>query len=187
MVEGEVVLHERCEDWDLVLGIVVNDLFSQLGLVDIVTVTAQLLVDEAPLGGSELARGNSIVTGSECAIKLDVVSGDRVVGVIQNRVEVLGPTADIAHGGVGQVVGVAVKSIVDRIVEALEGLATEQVVEGAVLHLQNDHILDVVLEVLDRGRGVGAVAAMRRCSGGCSREGQQPEESAGIHGESQLN
>lgn len=150
MVKCEVVLHQRSEDGDLVLRIVVNDLLSQLGLVDIVTVATQLLVDKALLRRSELAGGNGSVARSESPIELDVVSGDRVVGVIQNRVKVLGPAADMALGGVSQVVGVAIRPVVDRVFEALEGLATEQVVKGPVLHLQDDHILDVVLEVLDR-------------------------------------
>jgi hypothetical protein len=151
VVKCEVVLHQRSEDGDLVLRIVVNDLLSQLGLVDIVTVATQLLVDKALLGRSELAGGNGSVARSESAIELDVVSGDRVGGVIQNRVKVLGPAADMALGGISQVVGVAIRPVVDRVFKALEGLATEQVVKGAVLHLQDDHILDVVLEVLDRG------------------------------------
>lgn len=89
-------------------------------------------------------------------------------------------------GGIGQVVGIAIRTIVDRVLKALEGLAAEKVIKGAVLHLQDNHILDVVLEVLDRGGGVGTLV-VRRGSRSCSRNGQEAEESAGIHDESEWN
>lgn len=76
VVEGQVVLHQGSEDWNLILSIVIDDLLGELGLVDIVTVAAQLLVDEALLVGNEFSRGNVLITRSKSAIKLDVVSGN---------------------------------------------------------------------------------------------------------------
>jgi hypothetical protein len=76
VVEGQVVLYQGSEDWNLVLSIVIDDLLGELGLIDIVTVAAQLLVDEALLVGSEFSRGNVRITRRKSAIKLDVVSGN---------------------------------------------------------------------------------------------------------------
>jgi hypothetical protein len=109
-----------------------------------------------------------------------------VIRVIKDGVVVLSSTANMTLGGIGQVVGIAIRAIVDRVLKAFEGLTTEKVIKGAVLHLQDDHILDVVLEVLDRGGGVGTLVR-RRGSRSRSRKGQEAEESAGMHDECEWN
>jgi hypothetical protein len=184
VVEGQVILNQGGEDWNLILGVVVQNLLGQFCLVDIVAVTAQLLVHKALLRGSELAAGNGRVARNECAIKLNVIAGNRVIRIVQDRVKVLSRAAHVARGSIRQVVRIAERPIVDRVFQPLEGLSTEQVVKGAILHLQNHNILDLVLEIGDRSRGMRPGVALRGSSGDCCREGQQTEKSAQIHIES---
>ena len=73
-----------------------------------------------------------------------------MIGVIQNRVKVLSSTADLALRRVGQVVWIAVGAVVNRVLDTLQGLTTQEIIQGAILHLQNDHILDEGLKVIDR-------------------------------------
>lgn len=149
VVEGQVVLHQRSQNWDLLFGVVVHDLSSEDGLVDLGAILADLLMNKALVVGNQLALGDLSVVGVEGAIELDVVAIDGVVGVIGDGVEVLGGRAGNALTRIGEVVGVAVGARVDGIFKALELLTTEEVVKGAVLHHQDDHILDLGLEIVD--------------------------------------
>lgn len=85
VVEGQIVLHQCGQDGNLILGTVVEDLLGECSLVHISAISAQLLVHEALLRGSELTTGNGRVVRSECPIELDVVASNRVIQVIQNR------------------------------------------------------------------------------------------------------
>jgi hypothetical protein len=185
VVEGEVVLDQRGQDWDLVLSIVVEDLLGKFGLVDIVPVAAQLLVYEALLRGGELALSDVGIAGSESAIELDVVASHRVIGIIQNGVKVLSRTADLASRGHGQVVWVAEGTVVDRVLQTSDSLTTEDIVHRAVLHLKDNHIFNLALQVADRSRGVSPrLVSLGGSSGDCCREGQQTKKGSEIHIES---
>lgn len=149
VVEGQEVLHQRGQNWDLLFGVVVHDLGSEDGLVDLGAVLADLLANEALVMRNQLALGDLSVVWVERAIELNVVAVDGVVGVIGDGVEVLGGRTGNALAGVGEVVGVAVRAGVDGVLQALELLTTEEVVKGAVFHHQDDHILDLRLEIVD--------------------------------------
>ena len=149
VVEGEVVLDQRGEDWYLILGVVVQDLLGQFGLVDIISVTAQLFMHKPLLSGSELAAGNGRIAWGKGAIELNVVASNRVIGIVQDRIKVLSGAAHLARRGISQVVRVAEGPIVDRVVQTLDSLSTEQVVQGAIFQLKNYNIFDLVLEIGD--------------------------------------
>lgn len=145
VVEGQEVLHQASHDGHLFLGVVVDDLLGQLGLVDTVAISAQLLVHKALLGRGERARGDGIVVGGERLIEFDVVAGHRVVWVVHDRIVILGRAAYRSLRRIGDVVGVAEWAIVDGVTQTSNGLATEKVVHRTVLQFEDDHILDVIL------------------------------------------
>lgn len=149
MVKGQVVLHQRGQDWNLLFGVVVHDLSRESGLVHLGAIVAHLLMDKALVVGNQLALGDQSVVRVEGAIELDVVAIDGVVRVIGDGIKVLGGRTGNTLTRVGEVVGVAVGAGVDGVLEALELLTTQEVVKGAVLHHQDDHILDLRLEIPD--------------------------------------
>ena len=180
VVKGHIILHQLRQDGNLGLGVIVEDLRGQLGLVDIVTVAAQLLIHEPLLLGGELATRDGRVVRVKGTVELDVVTRNRMVRVVENGIVVLGSTAHGTLGGVGETVRIAVRAVVERILKALDCLTTEHIVQRAVLHFQDHHVLDLVLEVLDGGRGMGLGTSLRgRRHGG--RQGQQAEQSTGMH------
>lgn len=183
MVEDNKVLDELGEHRHLLLSVIVHDLHGQLGAVGIGAVQAQLFGDEPLLGGGQFALGDGRIVGSEGAIELDVVAIDRMVGIICDRVIVSGCTADGALGEIGDVVGVAEGAVIDRVLQALDGLTSQQVVHGAVFHDQNDNILDLGLEILDGGVGVSLMAGVCRDGRGSGSKGQQTDQRTGMHGE----
>jgi len=74
-----------------------------------------------------------------------------VTRVVQDGIKVARSAACLSQRGVGDVDGVAEGTIVDGVVEALDLLSTEKIVNGAILHDEDDNILDLVLEVRDGG------------------------------------
>lgn len=149
-IKDHIVLHKLRQDRDLTFGVVVHDLLCQSLFVDSAVVFAQLLVQEALHVRSELSSFDSGIVRSELAIELDVVASDSVIRVVRNGVIVLRSAACSALGRIADGVRVAVWAILNRVLQALESLASQKVIEGAVLHNQNDDILDVVLQGLDR-------------------------------------
>lgn len=171
VVKGKIVLHQSRQDRDLVFRVVVKHLLGKLGLIDIVTITAELLMHETLLGWSQLATSNIGIARVESAVEFDIVASDGVIRVVKNRIEVLRSTANLALGGIGQVIRVAERTIVDGVLKALQSLATEQVIEGTVLHFQNNNILDIALQVLDRTLGMSSRTTLGH-SRSCGRKGQ---------------
>lgn len=139
---------------------------------------------ETLLVGSELAAGDGRIARGKCPVELNVISSDRVIGVIQNRVEIFSGAAHLARRRIGQIVRVAEGAVVDGVFQSFDGLATEDIVQRAVLHLKDDNILDLVLEIGDGSRGMRPGVALGGSRGDCGCEGQETKESTEIHFES---
>lgn len=178
VVKSHKVLNQGGKHRHLVLGVIVHDLLRQCGLVDLGAVETQLLLHETLLGCLQAAGGNSIVIGRERAVKLKVIAIHSMVRVVGDGIKVVGGGANQTGGGIGQVVRIAEWSIVYGIVDTSQRLSTKKVVERAVLHLQDDDILDTSLQVLD-----GAVDGGSRRGLCHSREGQQAVECGVVHSE----
>lgn len=86
-------------------------------------------MDEAVHRRGKLLRLDESVVWQEGAIELNVVSWDAVIGVVQDGIIVLGPTARLALGCVRNVVRVAVWATVDGVLKTLGLLSTKEVVE----------------------------------------------------------
>lgn len=110
-----------------------------------------MLLKETLVIGNQLSRLNIVVVRMECAIGLEVVAVDTVIWIVRDRVEIFGARAEGLGVRVRGVDLVAEGAVVGRSVDILsEGLATNQVVKGAVLHDDVDNSLDLFLQVLDR-------------------------------------
>lgn len=85
------------------------------------------------------------------AVKFHSVTSNSVARIVGNGIVILGLGAVVTLLEVGHIVRVAERAVVDGVLNAGVLLATQKVVDGAVLHAQQDDILDLVLKVLDRG------------------------------------
>lgn len=172
VVERHEVLRQRSQDRDLLLSIVVHDLLGQKRRVRLTPIATNLLLNK-PLHLRRLTR-----VRLKAAKELEVVAIDRMIRVVDDRVIVGRLTARLAELRVRDVERVAEGTVVDGVVEALDGLAAEEVVEGAVLHDQDDEVLDFGFEV---GDGFGVAGSWHAAHGG-GREGQESEGCGGTHG-----
>lgn len=187
MVEGGELIHQVDQSRDLALRVVTHDL-PRSSLRRDLRVGGGLAVDEAVQAGSQRAIGNGGIVGRVGAEELEVVAGDRVVRVMQNRVKVLVDGAVLAAVRFGHIQRVAERPVVDDVVEALAVHATEDVVKGAVLQQDPDNVLDLVLQVGDGLLGTrlvapGLAALLHSCSDTGAAQAQNGCESAGLHGE----
>jgi hypothetical protein len=83
-------------------------------------------------------------------------------------------------GGIGHIIRVAERSVLDGVLQTGNGLTTKKIVYGAVLHDQNDDILDVGLQVVNGRRRVRD-ARLLGSSSRSSGEGQEANKSTGMH------
>lgn len=125
VVEDDKVLSQGGDDGDLVLGVVVDDLGLENLLLLLLAVQADLLSEEAGHVGLQRTGLDGSVVRNKGAVKLQVVSGDGVVRVIDNRVNVQGLGASVAAVGLADVEWVAVGAGLDRVLEALKRLTAE--------------------------------------------------------------
>lgn len=168
VVKGNKVLDEGGQDGNLGLGIVVHDLGGQRGFVGFGTVETELFLDEALLRGNQSAIGDGGVVGGKGAVELEVVAVDCMVRIIENRVVIRSRGACLSLRCIREAVGVAVRAVVDGVLDPGRLLTSQEIVKGAVLHDEDDNILYSVFEV-----------------GGCCRAGCNPEQQAqntfGLH------
>lgn len=157
VVEGGELVNQVDKDRDLLLGVVSQNLLSSKLRSD-ARVRDQLLVNEALLSGRDLAVSNIGIAGRILAKELKVVTSDRVVRVVGNRVEVLVAGAPLLAVGLADVLGDTVVPVVGRVVDAATTDTTKDVVEGAVLEQDPDDVLDLLLHVGDGLLGAGLVA-----------------------------
>lgn len=183
VVEGKEVLNQSGQNRSLVLGIIVHHLLGQHSLHSLVgrcTMAVDLLVDETIVVRDQLAIGNCGIVGGPLAEELHRVASDSVARVISHRVIILGSGAVVTLRRIGHVVGVAERTVVDGVLQTGKGLTTQEVVQRAVLHNENNNILDVRLQVLSGRRRVTnarLVGNSRRGSG----EGQKADKSTRMH------
>lgn len=171
VVEGHKVLRQSREDRHLLLSVVVHDLLSQERRVCLTPVAANLLMNK-PLHLRRLAG-----VWVEASKELHVVAIHRMIRIINDRIVIARLTARLGALRVGDVQRVAEGTVVDWVVEAFDRLAAEDVVEGAVLHDQDDEVLDFGFEV---GNGFGIAWSWGAAHGG--REGEESEGCGGAHG-----
>lgn len=157
VVEGGKLINQVDNDGNLLLGVISQNLLSSKLRSD-ARVRNQLLVDETLLSGSEFVVSNIGIARSELAKELKVVPSDGMVGVIGNGVEVLVTGAPLLAVGLADVLRNTVVPVVGRVVETTAMDTTEDVVEGAVLEQDPDHVLDLLLQVGDRLLRAGLVA-----------------------------
>jgi hypothetical protein len=186
VVEGGELVHQVDQSGDLVLGVVTHDLFvSHLGIK--APVVHQLLLHKAVHGGLQGAAGDGIVAGSVRAVQLHVVTGDRVIRIMFDRVKVLVHAAPLGAAGIAHILGVAEGTIVDNVVQTLALDTTKDVVKTAVLQENPDDILNLVLQVgngLLGARGVpkgGVAGGSHGRSSSAAGETEQGHQSVGLH------
>lgn len=179
MVEGDEVVHQLRHDRHLLLRVVVENLLgrSSIGGRRIV---AQLFMQEPLLRWGQFALCDGLVVRQECAIKLNIIARNGMVRVIEHGVIAPRCAALLAFRRIRQVDGVAEGTVVNGIIQTLYRLTSQDVVDGAILHLQNDHILDLGFEVLDGRRRMGCpgYAGKRR---GCRRKGKDAHQRTWMH------
>lgn len=90
---------------------------------------------------------NSIAIRIPRTKKLHIITGMTVVWVIKNGVIVLSSGAVYALGMIGHIVIVAVRAVINWIFETLDCLAAQKVVNRAVFHDEDNHILNLLLQV----------------------------------------
>jgi hypothetical protein len=133
------------------LGIVVHDLLGCNGRSQC-RVADELLVDEAGQRWHQRPIGNGGVVRTERTVKLEVIAGNGVIRVVQNGIEFFRVGTKASNSRVTQILRVAVRAIVDGIIEARSRDTPKDVVERTVLQYNPNDILDLGLKVLD---GVG--------------------------------
>lgn len=188
VVKGGELVNQVDQSGDLVLGVVAQDLLGgQLGIKALVV--HQVLVHEAVHAGLQLAVGDGSVVGSVAAILLHVVTSDRVIRVVDNRVKVLVDAAPLGAAGVAHILGVAEGAVVDNVVQTLALDTAQHVVITAVLQ-QNPHdILNLVLQVGNRLLGArsvtkgGLVGGSHGRSSSAAGQTEQGQQSVGLHDE----
>lgn len=186
VVEGGELVNQVDKSGDLVLGVVAHDLLiGHLGIKALVV--HQLLLHKAVHAGLQGAAGDGIVAGSVRAVQLHVVTGDRVIGVMFDRVKVLVHAAPLGAAGIAHILRVAEGAVVNHVVQTLALDTTQNVVETAVLQ-QNPHdILNLVLQVgngLLGARGVpkgGVAGRSHGRSGSAAGETEQGHQRSGLH------
>lgn len=176
MVESQEVLDEGSQNWNLIFGVIVHDLNSKLCGVGLRAVIVDLLGNETLVVREQGAISNGIVVRGPLAIKFHVVTSGSMARVIGNRVVVLGPSAVVACARIRHIVRVAERTIVDGVLDALVCLAAQKIVHGAVLHAQQDDVLDLVLHVLN-----GGGRTWGKLGRGGSGKSQHADESRGMH------
>lgn len=187
VVEGGELVDQVDESRDLILGVVSDDLAGRRLRVRL-GIPGDLAVNEAGEVGLESAIGNGFLVRVEGAVELEVVTGDRVVRVVQDGVKVLveaGVLSTVRFGHIGRV---GEGPLVDDVVETGTVDTTEDVVVGTVLQKDPDDILNIVLQVGNRLGGAGFVAKGRLEAGqGSSKAGagqtEKSHQSVGLHGE----
>lgn len=124
-------------------------------------VADNLLLNKPLLGFLELAAGNISVIWRILPKELEIVTSDRMVGVVQNGVKVLETSAPLLALGITDILGNAVVTVVGRVVQATTLNTTEDVVERTVLEQNPNNVLNFALQVGNRLLGTGLVAKGR--------------------------
>ena len=171
-VENCELVSQSRDNRDLLLGIVAHNLLNEgVIAVDLLPVQANLLVNKASHGRLQRAVRNRGIIRSKGRVELNVIAVYRVIGIVQDRVIVSWLGADAVMVRIGDIQRVAEWPLHDGVVQALNFLATKEVVDGAVLHDKPDNGLDLVLEVGDGALGASIGAGLDRA--GADRAGQR--------------
>jgi hypothetical protein len=182
MIKSQEVLNQCGKNRGLVLSVVVHDLLSQHSFNSLVgrgTIVVDLLVDETVVVGDQLALGNGGVVRGPLAKELHGVTSNSVARVISDRVVVFRSRAVVSLGEIGNIVRVTERTTVNGVVQTSEGLTTEKVVQGAVLHNENDDILDIGFQIFNGRRRVSTRLMGNSTRGG--GEGQEANKSTVMH------
>lgn len=149
VVEGSELVNHLNDSGDLTLRVVSHDLVS-CALSRDLGVLKNLAVDKARQVGSQSAIGNGFIARAILTIELEVGTSERVVGVIENRVVVLRLGGPLLAVGVGDILQVVERTIVDNVVQTLLLHTTQDVVESTVFQENPDNVLDLALQVGNR-------------------------------------
>lgn len=185
MVEGQEVLDKGCHNRNLLLSVVVHDLKGQHRVVGFRAIVVDLFGDETIIVGEQSALSNGSVVRSPLAVELHGVTGDSVAGVVGDGVIVLGLGAVKALGRIAHIVRVAERTVVDGVLDASVGLTSQKIVDRAILHTEENNILDLLSQVEDGGlrtwkNRFRAEWEAGEGSGGSSKS-QYAEEGTGLH------
>lgn len=147
VVENCKIVRQGREDRNLVFRVVIHNLLCKGRVADVLTaVKTGLLPSEALHQRLQGAVGHGLVVGRESREDFGVVPANRMIGIIHDRVEIARLAAD-GRSRIVYVGQVAERAVEVRVVKTLDRLTTQQVINRAVFHDQEDNGLDLVFEI----------------------------------------
>lgn len=186
VVEGSELVNQVHESRDLTLGVVSHDLLGgTLGRDG--GVGGHLVLNKALQVRLQRAIGNSLVVRVIGSEELKVVTRNRVVRVMKDRVKVLVDTGPLLAISLIHKLRVPEGAVVDNIVQAILVNTTQDVVECAVFQQDPNNILNLVLQVGNGLLGTRLVAKGllgvpgNNGTQSTARQAQDGQESVGLH------